>query len=64
MKSGHTSRGVSGVLYPKSAIAGVHSPFEGGSDAVCDSFSVLKGGSCAIVRCEPCQVGNQAALSS
>ena len=23
----------------------------------------MKGGSCAIERCEPCQVGNQAALS-
>ena len=27
-------------------------------------FSVLKNGSCAIGNCEPCQVGNQAALSS
>ena len=26
--------------------------------------SVLKDGSCAIRGCEPCQVGNQAALSS
>ena len=26
-------------------------------------FSVLKNGSCAIRGCEPCQVGNEAALS-
>ena len=26
--------------------------------------AALKSGSCAIGRCEPCQVGNQAALSS
>ena len=27
------------------------------------SASVMKGGSCATRGCEPCQVGNQAALS-
>ena len=63
-KLGHTSRGISGALYLKSATAGVHSFFEGRSDTAEPCSPALKSGSCAIEPCEPCQVGNQAALSS
>ena len=60
----HTCRGGSGALYLKSAIAGVNSFPEGYSCVDCTAIlDVLKNWSCAIRGCEPCQVGNQAALS-
>ncbi len=64
MNQGHTSRGSSGSLYSKSATARVDPRFEGVYCVVCAIRNVLTNGSCAIGGCEPCQVGNQAALSS
>ena len=65
MKSGHTGRGTSGALYLQSATAGVISNYEG---CVCvvkpRTLSVMTDGSRATDGCEPCQVGNQAALSN
>ena len=61
---GHTNREISGVLYLQSATAGVNSRFEGRFCAAVATFCVLRYGSCAITPCEPCQVGNQAALSN
>ena len=60
---GHTSRGFSGALHPQSATVGVMLPLRGGLVRSVPFSEVLKDGSCAIGGCEPCQVGNQAALS-
>ena len=63
MKQGHTSRDGSGVLYLKSAIAGMDSDFEG---CVCTAVrlcAVMRSGPYAIIPHEPCQAGNRAALS-
>ena len=65
IKSGHTGRGASGALYLQSATAGVISNYKG---CVCvveqRTLSVMTDGSYATDGCEPCQVGNQAALSN
>ena len=63
MKRGHTNRGGSGSLYLKSAIAGVDPFFEGETFTNGVASPVLRNGSCAIGHREPCQVGDQAALS-
>ena len=63
VKQGQTSRGFSGALYLKSATAGVDPAIEGGIFTNWVLSSVLRGGSCAIGSCEPCQMGDQAALS-
>ena len=63
MKQGHTSRDSSGVLYLKSAIAGMESGFKGYVRAAVAPVYVLRLGSYAIVPHEPCQAGNRAALS-
>ena len=63
VKRGNTSRGVSGALNMKPAVAGVDSSFEEGTFTNGVPLSVLRNGSCAIGNREPCQVGNQAALS-
>ena len=63
MKQGHTSRDGSGVLYLKSAIAGMDSGLEGCSCAAVVPGSVLRLGPYAIIPHEPCQAGNRAALS-
>ena len=63
-EQGHTSRGFSGALHLKSATAGVDPSFEGVTQTDLRRVpAVLTSGSRAIGSCEPCQVGNQAALS-
>ena len=57
------SRGISGALYLKSAVAGVIFSLRVAFVQSASRFSVLKGGSRAIGGREPCQVGDQAALS-
>ena len=63
MKQGHTSRDGSGVLYLKSAIAGMDSDNEGYYCTAVVPVSVLRFGPYAIIPHEPCQAGNRAALS-
>ena len=63
MREGHTNRGHSGALYPQPAIVGTNSRLEGGVRTAAADSRVLRYGSCAIASREPCQVGNQAALS-
>ena len=63
MKQGHTSWDGSGVLYLKSAIAGMDSGFEGCFCTAVMPDYVLRLGPYAIIPHEPCQAGNRAALS-
>ena len=63
MKQGHTSRDGSGVLYLKSAIAGMDSDNEGCFCTAVVPDSVLRFGPYAIIPHEPCEAGNRAALS-
>ena len=62
-EQGHTDRGVSGTLYLKSAIAGIMHIMRALFVRSAPFSFVLRNGSRAIAIREPCQVGNQAALS-
>ena len=62
-EQGHTDRGVSGTLYLKSAIAGIMHTIRALLVRSAPFSFVLRDGSRAIAIREPCQVGNQAALS-
>ena len=62
-EQGHTDRGVSGTLYLKSAIAGIMHNIRALYVGTAPFSFVLRNGSRAIAIREPCQVGNQAALS-
>ena len=56
-------RGGSGALYPQSAIAGFHPPFEARRCGDCRANGALNRGTRATEDCEPCQILTEAALS-
>lgn len=63
LKHGRTNRGVSGALLPAIRCSRGDMLLRGLSCVAAPIPKTLKDGSCAIESCEPCQVGDQAALS-
>ena len=64
LKHGRTNRGVSGALLPAIRCSRGDMLLRGFSCVAAPIPKTLMNGSCAIESCEPCQVGDQAALSS
>jgi len=63
MKWNHTIRGVSGALYPQSAVAGENAFMRADFGMESRIKQMMRNRFGAISVCEPCQAGNRAALN-